>query len=181
MFLAGVAVHLMVPWAPPWLHGFGHTCYELLGRAWWGVLFGFVAVALIGRLPRELVAALLGRSGSVGGLFRAVAAGVALDLLFQGHASHIHINDAERGLLETIYLLLTSIVCVPAVCKLIPGGSPVLGYLVRGRGAGRGEGGMGRAPRRVSVLWCLVCECVYVCVCIGRAWCPSGRPCQIKP
>jgi hypothetical protein len=42
----------------------------------------------------------------------------------------IHIGAAERGLLETIYLLLTSIVCVPAVCKLIPGGSPVLGYLV---------------------------------------------------
>lgn len=42
----------------------------------------------------------------------------------------IHIGEAERGLLETIWLLLTSIVCVPAVCKLIPGGSPVLGYLV---------------------------------------------------
>lgn len=44
----------------------------------------------------------------------------------------IHIGEAERGLLETIWLLLTSIVCVPAVCKLIPGGSPVLGYLVGG-------------------------------------------------
>ncbi|WIA31931.1 hypothetical protein OEZ86_002790 [Tetradesmus obliquus] len=44
----------------------------------------------------------------------------------------IHIGAAERGLLETIYLLLTSIVCVPAVCKLIPGGSPVLGYLIGG-------------------------------------------------
>jgi hypothetical protein len=43
----------------------------------------------------------------------------------------IHINPAEQGLLETIWLLLTSIVCVPAVCKFIPGGSPVLGYLVR--------------------------------------------------
>lgn len=42
----------------------------------------------------------------------------------------IHINPAEQGLLETIWLLLTSIICVPAVCKFIPGGSPVLGYLV---------------------------------------------------
>lgn len=42
----------------------------------------------------------------------------------------IHIGPAEQGLLETIWLLLTSIVCVPAVCKFIPGGSPVLGYLV---------------------------------------------------
>lgn len=43
----------------------------------------------------------------------------------------IHVGEAERGILETIYLLLTSVFCVPAVCKLIPGGSPVLGYLVR--------------------------------------------------
>jgi hypothetical protein len=50
----------------------------------------------------------------------------------------IHINPAEQGLLETIWLLLTSIVCVPAVCKFIPGGSPVLGYLVRpGGGSSR--------------------------------------------
>lgn len=42
----------------------------------------------------------------------------------------VHIGAAERGLLETIWLLLTSIICVPAVCKLLPGGSPVLGYLV---------------------------------------------------
>jgi monovalent cation:proton antiporter-2 (CPA2) family protein len=44
----------------------------------------------------------------------------------------IHVGDAERGLLETIWLLLTSIVCVPLVCKLLPGGSPVLGYLIGG-------------------------------------------------
>jgi len=50
----------------------------------------------------------------------------------------IHINPAEQGLLETIWLLLTSIVCVPAVCKFIPGGSPVLGYLVSSRGLGGG-------------------------------------------
>ncbi len=56
----------------------------------------------------------------------------------------IHINDAERGLLETIYLLLTSCICVPLVCKLIPGGSPVLGYLVR-VGVAREQGGWGGA------------------------------------
>jgi uncharacterized membrane protein YraQ (UPF0718 family) len=53
-------------------------------KAWWGLLFGVVAVALIGRLPRELVAAVLGRGGSVSGLFRAVAAGVLLDLCNHG-------------------------------------------------------------------------------------------------
>jgi uncharacterized protein len=39
LFLAGVAVHLLVPAAPHWLHVFGHACYELLmSRAWWGLL-----------------------------------------------------------------------------------------------------------------------------------------------
>ncbi len=84
LFLAGVAVHLLVPGAPGWLHVFGHTCYELMTRAWWGILFGMGAVAVIGRFPRELVAAILGRGGSVSGLFRAVGAGVLLDLCNHG-------------------------------------------------------------------------------------------------
>lgn len=84
LFLAGVAVHLLVPAAPHWLHVFGHACYDLATKAWWGILFGIVAVAVIGRFPRELVAAILGRGGSVSGLFRAVAAGVLLDLCNHG-------------------------------------------------------------------------------------------------
>ena len=38
---------------------------------------------------------------------------------------------AAQGLLETIWLLFTSVLVVPAVCKL-PGGSPVLGFLAGG-------------------------------------------------
>ncbi len=53
-------------------------------RAWWGLLIGIVAVAVIGRLPRELVAAVLGRGGSFSGLLRAVGAGVLLDLCNHG-------------------------------------------------------------------------------------------------
>lgn len=84
LFLIGVAAHLALPAGPQWLHVFGHTCYEMLVRSWWGLLFGIMAVALIGRFPRELVAAILGRGGSVGGLFRAVGAGVLLDLCNHG-------------------------------------------------------------------------------------------------
>jgi uncharacterized protein len=84
LFAAGVLIHFLFPSAPAWLHVFGHTCYELMTRAWWGLLLGIVAVAVIGRFPRELVAALLGRGGSVSGLFRAVGAGVALDLCNHG-------------------------------------------------------------------------------------------------
>jgi uncharacterized protein len=83
-FSAGVAVHFLVPAAPAWLHVFGHACTELLSRAWWGLLIGIVAFAVIGRLPRELVAAVLGRGGSFSGLVRAVGAGVLLDLCNHG-------------------------------------------------------------------------------------------------
>jgi hypothetical protein len=79
-----VAVHFAGGGVAVWLQVFGHTCYEMLSRAWWGVLFGIVAVAVIGRMPRELVAAVLGRGGSVSGLFRAVGAGVVLDLCNHG-------------------------------------------------------------------------------------------------
>jgi len=84
VFLAGVVVHFVFPAAPRWLHEFGHACFELLSKAWWGLLVGIVAVAVIGRLPKELVAAILGRGGSISGLFRAVGAGVLLDLCNHG-------------------------------------------------------------------------------------------------
>ncbi len=82
-FLLGLAGHFATG-SPEWLHVFGHTCYEMLVRTWWSLGLGIVAVAVIGRVPSELVAALLGRSGSFNGLLRAVAAGVALDLCNHG-------------------------------------------------------------------------------------------------
>ena len=39
------------------------------------------------------------------------------------------VPHGEEGLIETLWLLLTSVIAVPLVCKL-PGGSPVLGFLV---------------------------------------------------
>ena len=84
IFLAGICVHWWWPGAPKVLHTFGHGCYVLMTKAWWGILFGIVSVAVIGRFPRELVAAILGRGGSFSGLFRAVGAGVLLDLCNHG-------------------------------------------------------------------------------------------------
>lgn len=84
VFLAGVALHFLMPGLPRAFHVFGHTCHELLLRSWWGLLAGVIAVAVIGRVPRELVAAILGRGGSASGLLRAVGAGVLLDLCNHG-------------------------------------------------------------------------------------------------
>ena len=84
VFAIGIAVHFLFPVAPKWLTAYGHGCAELFSRAWWGLLFGIVAMAVIGRVPRELVAAVLGKGGTVSGLFRAVGAGVMLDLCNHG-------------------------------------------------------------------------------------------------
>lgn len=35
---------------------------------------------------------------------------------------HIHVHEGEKGVVEAIILLLASIVCVPLVVKLLPGG-----------------------------------------------------------
>ena len=108
-FLAGVTIHFLAPTVPTWLHVFGHACYELLSRAWWGLLIGIAAVAVIGRFPRELVAAVLGRGGSVSGLFRAVGAGVLLDLCNHGILM-VGMSLYKRGasLGQTIAFLIAS-------------------------------------------------------------------------
>ena len=109
LFVAGVGLHFAVPSAPAWLHEFGHTCYEMLTRAWWGVLFGIVAVAVIGRFPAELVASLLGRGGSLAGLCRAVGAGVVLDLCNHGIllvGMRLYQRGASLG--QTIAFLIAS-------------------------------------------------------------------------
>ncbi|GAX79910.1 hypothetical protein CEUSTIGMA_g7350.t1 [Chlamydomonas eustigma] len=65
--------------------------------------------------------------------------GQELVIAFQGlvdmvkaQFSHIHLHDAEKSLLEAIALLLTSCICVPLVVSKVPGGNPVLGYLLGG-------------------------------------------------
>ncbi|GIL80514.1 hypothetical protein Vretifemale_9703, partial [Volvox reticuliferus] len=61
-----------------------------------------------------------------------VAAAMSMMSFAKDQLGHIHIHEAERGLLETICLLFTSIVCVPLVVKGVPGGNAVLGYLLGG-------------------------------------------------
>lgn len=84
LFVVGVGLHLWGKGLAGWLEVYGHACFELLVRSWWGLALGILAIAIIGRFPHELVAAILGRGGSVSGLFRAVGAGVLLDMCNHG-------------------------------------------------------------------------------------------------
>ena len=68
----------------PYLHHFGHSILDLMSVMWWGVLLGLFFVGLMGQVPKEYFTVLLGRGDSVGGIFRAAAAGVLLDLCSHG-------------------------------------------------------------------------------------------------
>lgn len=70
--------------------------YELFNRMWWGLALGVLFVGLLGKLPRDLVMAMLGRNGGPGGLFRATLAGVFLDLCSHGILA-VGMKLYERG------------------------------------------------------------------------------------
>ena len=53
-------------------------------RMWWGILFGIVAVGVIGMIPRQFITAILGPGGRFSGILRACGAGLLLDLCNHG-------------------------------------------------------------------------------------------------
>lgn len=80
---AGIAGHFIAA-GPGWWLVFCHGSWELMTRAWWGILIGIVAVGILGQVPKEVVAKLLGRGGTTGGILRATFAGTLLDLCNHG-------------------------------------------------------------------------------------------------
>ena len=84
LFVCGVAVRLFFPTAPAWLGKFSLTCTQLASQAWWAVAAGIIAMAVLSKTPKELVAAILGKPGTMSGIFRAIGAGVMLDLCNHG-------------------------------------------------------------------------------------------------
>jgi uncharacterized membrane protein YraQ (UPF0718 family) len=68
----------------PLLDKFAISSLELLGQMWWGILIGIFFVGLMSKVPREYFQVLMGRGDSIGGIFRAVVAGVFLDMCSHG-------------------------------------------------------------------------------------------------
>ena len=66
------------------LDHFSMAIAMLLKTMWWGIALGVVAVGLMQRVPREYFSKLLGRGDTFGGLLRAAAAGLLLDLCSHG-------------------------------------------------------------------------------------------------
>lgn len=77
--------HLVLPgFGPKWLQHVGHGVFDLLNTMWWGVVLGAIFVGLLAHIPQNLVLSVLGKGGTVGGLWRATMAGVLLDLCSHG-------------------------------------------------------------------------------------------------
>jgi len=109
LVVTGVAGHFWFPAGPVWWHTFAHGTWEMMSKAWWGILAGIIAVGVIGRLPRDLVLGLLGRGGSFSGILRATFAGVLLDLCNHGIllvAMQLYRKGASLG--QTLAFLIAS-------------------------------------------------------------------------
>lgn len=66
------------------LASMAHTSFEMMNAMWWGIILGAFAVGLLGRIPNQMVMAVLGEPGSRNGIFRATLAGLMLDLCNHG-------------------------------------------------------------------------------------------------
>ncbi|MCE7887846.1 MAG: ATPase [Alphaproteobacteria bacterium PRO2] len=68
----------------PYVHHFASTVLEFLSTMWWGIVLGILIVGLMNKVPREYFQVAMGRGNSAGGIFRAVFAGLLLDMCNHG-------------------------------------------------------------------------------------------------
>jgi uncharacterized membrane protein YraQ (UPF0718 family) len=80
---SGIVGHF-IGTGPDWWQTFCHGTWELMAKAWWGILIGIIAVGVLGQVPKEVVAKMLGRGGTFSGIVRATLAGTLLDLCNHG-------------------------------------------------------------------------------------------------
>ena len=80
--IAVALISMLAGFAP--LEQYGHAIWDLLMTMWWGVALGIIFVGIMGQVPREYFMAILGRGDNFGGLLRAAAGGVLLDLCSHG-------------------------------------------------------------------------------------------------
>jgi uncharacterized membrane protein YraQ (UPF0718 family) len=83
IIVAALAVHVS-GWHVPYVGEFAHAVTGLLSIMWWGIVAGVIAVGLMTRIPREYFNKMLGRGDTFGGILRAAAAGLLLDLCSHG-------------------------------------------------------------------------------------------------
>jgi len=69
---------------PAWYRTLATSVFDLVNTMWWGVTLGILMLSVLTRVPREFVMSILGTKGGFGGLLRARAARLLLDLCSHG-------------------------------------------------------------------------------------------------
>ena len=67
-----------------WLSTLAVSVFDLMNTIWWGITIGILMVAVLTKVPREFVIAILGRKRGFSGIVRATLGGVLLDLCSHG-------------------------------------------------------------------------------------------------
>jgi len=67
-----------------WYGVISHSVHELINTMWWSVVLAIFFVGILSRIPQEFIMSILGKGGTVKGLWRATLAGVLLDLCSHG-------------------------------------------------------------------------------------------------
>lgn len=84
----------------PWLIALSGAVFALMNTIWWGITLGIIMVAVLGKIPREYVMAILGTKSGLGGIVRATLGGVLLDLCSHGIlmvAARLYERGASAG------------------------------------------------------------------------------------
>ena len=110
LVLAGYLGHLFLnSYLPHQGQHFSSGVFELMNKMWWGLALGILAVGVLNKVPREWVASVLGKPGSLSGIMRAMAAGLILDLCNHGIllvAMKLYERGASYG--QTLAFLIAS-------------------------------------------------------------------------
>ena len=67
-----------------WLAIISHSVRDLINTMWWSVLLAIFFVGMLSKVPQHFILSILGKGGTVKGLWRATLAGVLLDLCSHG-------------------------------------------------------------------------------------------------
>ncbi|MCF7812802.1 permease [Candidatus Gracilibacteria bacterium] len=68
----------------PFLPDFTQAVQELINKMWWGLALGILFVGFLAKLPQKYIMSVLGKPGTLGGILRATAGGILLDLCSHG-------------------------------------------------------------------------------------------------
>ncbi len=85
LVVVAYSIHLLgMSDIPAWMMTMSHGVFELMNTMWWGIVLAAVFVGVLSHIPQNMIISILGKGGTVSGLWRATLAGVFMDLCSHG-------------------------------------------------------------------------------------------------